>query len=192
MIFRKALRKLNSSRGFTLTETLSTLVIMSLVGLMITAGIVTAVRVYKEVTQYANAQVLLTNTMTLLNDNLIYAKPETVHVNGKTVSFEHEKTGVMHISAENSSGGGEVSSNRGICISYGEGDDETEFEPLVSYEKNEDVYTDWTISASDASDINDSKRKIKVFTITLSVKSGDESIIDIPEYKIQTLNSRTG
>ena len=182
MIFRKAFRKLNNSKGFTLTETLSTLVIMSLVGIMITAGIMTAVRVYREVTEYANARVLLTNTMTVLNDNLIYAKPDTVQVSGNKVSFEHIKNGVMHISAENSDS--EAGSKKGLCISYGEGSSKTNPEPLVSYEKNEDIYTDWTISVG-----NGAEKGSKVFTITLKVRSGNEDIIEIPGYKIETLNS---
>lgn len=181
MIFGKAFRKLNNSNGFTLTETLSTLVIMSLVGLMITAGIVTAVRVYREVTEYANAQVLLTNTMTILNDNLIYAKPDTVQVSDNKVKFEHIQNGIMQISAENSSD--VEGSNKGLCISYGEESSKTAPEPLVSYEKNEDIYTDWTITDANGSDGG------KVFTITLRVKSGNENIIEIPDYKIQTLNS---
>ncbi len=173
MCLKKAFRKLNSSNGFTLTEMLTSIIIMSLVGLMVTAGIVTAVRVYNDVTEYANAQVLLTNTLTLLNDSLIYADPDTVHTNGtKSVTFTHVQSGNVKIMADNSETG-----KNGICISYG---DSTEKMPLVAYASNEEMYTDWEVSTSSDG---------KVFTISLFVKKGNEDIIKIDNCRIETINS---
>ncbi len=177
MSLKKAFRKLNSSKGFTLTETLTTIVIMSLVGIMVTAGIVTAVRVYNEVTEYANAQVLLTNTLTLLNDTLSYADPDTVPKDikiedkVKSITFSHIKSGGVTVAADNS-----LSVKNGICISYG-GSTAT---PLVAYASNEEMYTDWDVSTSPDG---------KVFTIKLYVKKGNEDIISIDNYRIETINS---
>ena len=176
------LRKLNSNSGFTLTETLSTLLIMSLVGLMISAGIVTAVNVYRQVTEYSEAQVLLTNTLTVLEDELVYAEPDSIPdpISGGSITFSHVKDGNTKIAEVVKDG-----INKGICISYYKSGDWTEAEPLVTYEKNEDLYTDWNIkNAVSQSD------KTKIITIDLSVKSGTDTIIEITDYKIQTLNSK--
>ncbi len=184
MILKKAFLKLNNKKGFTLTETLSTLVIMSLVGIMVTAGIVTAVGVYKEVTEYANAQVLMTNTITLLNDTLIYADPITVEPHEtSSISFEDTATKkLITISAENS---GE--SKKGICISYGENNSDGKYkdkEPLINYVSNSDinVYTDWQIMPT-------SDGKAFIINLLVRGKSGDKEIARIDNYRIETINS---
>ena len=70
--------KIKSKNGFSLTETLTTLIIMSFVGIMITSGMATAMRVYKQVTEYARAQILYSTAYILINDDLIYADPTSV------------------------------------------------------------------------------------------------------------------
>lgn len=183
MVMKKAFQKLNSSKGFTLTETLATLVIMSLVGIMVTAGIVTAVRVYREVTDYANAQVLMTNTLTLLNDTLIYADPAEVpdyDAPVKSISFKNIKGKDINIV---SNPGDEA--KKGICISYGGGSKE----PLITYVSNEDmnIYTDWEISTSDIG--GSSKGKVFIINLFVKPKSGDEVITRIENYRVETINS---
>lgn len=197
MIPRRLIRKLNSKSGFTLTETLSTLVIMSMVGIMVTAGVVTAVRVYRQVTEYANAQVLLSNTITLLNDKLVYANPESVKVSGKTISFENMQNDEfeniqirkMEISFEEEAGGAQ----KGLYVSYvkseGEHGTKTTPELLVPYSINEDinVYTDWTIDPPESE--TDGSRTLTLYVYIRSA-SDDSVVIGPIKYKIQTLNSK--
>lgn len=67
---KQALRKLHKTGGFTLTELMATMVILLLVAGIVAAGIPAAARAYVKVVDAANAQVLLSTTMTVLRDEL--------------------------------------------------------------------------------------------------------------------------
>jgi len=131
-------RKINSKDGFSLTETLTTLLIMSLVGIMITTGMATAVKTYRQVTEYADAESLLSNTIVLLTDEMTYADTKkTIQANGSTAIFTLIDGRVVRISFDE---------EKGICKSYKKTDGTyTSLEPLVSYQKNEFI-TNWNIS----------------------------------------------
>ncbi len=179
-ILRAVTHKLKKSSGFTLTETLSTLVIMSLVGIMITAGIATAVNTYREITEYSEAQSLLSNTLTLLEDELIYAKSNVSQSDSnKTVTFDHATKGKVVLSSRDSTTGG-------IAIDYKKDGTFTGHpQPLVGYQKREDIYTDWVV------DFTSDKR----FKIDLSVKrkenESEVTLIEIKDIYIVPLNYGT-
>ena len=63
-------QKLRSQGGFTLTELFATIVILLLVAGIVAGGIPAAVRAYEQVVDGANAQLLLSTTMTVLRDEL--------------------------------------------------------------------------------------------------------------------------
>ena len=118
------LRKLNNKNGFSLTETLTTMIIMSFVGIMVTTGILSSSRVYKQITEYANAQLMLSNTITALHDEIIYALPDSLPdslpKNSNEITFEHVKNGKETIKFLN------TVDNKGICIRYGEDSEDSE------------------------------------------------------------------
>ena len=59
-----------SRGGFTLAETLVDIVLMSLVGMIVTGGISMGARVYGEITERANAELLLSTTLMRMRDEL--------------------------------------------------------------------------------------------------------------------------
>ena len=93
----KLLHKLNKRQGFSLTEMLATVLIMGFVGIIITTGAATVQRVYRKVVAHANAQTALTTTITLMKDQLAFADPESIMVNGTTISFRNLNSGEQTI-----------------------------------------------------------------------------------------------
>ncbi len=67
---RKLISRLRSRRGFTLGELLVTLLIIAMVTGVVAAGVPAAARAYTNAMDSANAQMLLSTTMTLLRDEL--------------------------------------------------------------------------------------------------------------------------
>ncbi len=93
----KLLHKLNKRQGFSLTEMLATVLIMSFVGIIITTGAATVQRVYRKVVAHANAQTALTTTITLMKDQLAFADPESIGAGGTTISFRNLNSGEQTI-----------------------------------------------------------------------------------------------
>ena len=169
------LKKLNNAQGFSLTETLSTMIIMSLVGIMVTTGIMSATKAYKQITEYNNAQLMLSNTITALHDELIYALPDSLpegtSEKSNEISFEHVKNGRETIKFQNADG------DKGIYISYGEGSDA--FYPIVSYQSSTSLYNDWKVSNEGDG----------VISVDVSVcKSDGTELIKVENYEIKLLN----
>lgn len=165
-------RKLNSKSGFSLTETLSTMIIMSFVGIMVTTGIISASRAYKQITEHTNAQLMLTNTITVLHDELIYALPDSINVTTNSITFEHVKNGKETIKFQN-----EANKDKGICISYGEGS--TTFYPMVSYQNFTSLYNNWVVTNKGSG----------ILSVTVSVcKSDGTELIKVENYEIKLLN----
>lgn len=168
-------RKLNSKIGFSLTETLSTMIIMSFVGIMVTTGIISASRAYKQITEHTNAQLMLSNTITALHDELIYALPDSLSGgtsdNSTEITFEHVKNGTETIKFQS------TDSDKGIYISYGEGSDA--FYPIVSYQSSTSLYNDWKVSNEGDG----------VISVDVSVcKSDGTELIKVENYEIKLLN----
>lgn len=93
--------KLNNEHGFSLTELLATIAIMSLVTLAIAAGSVTAVRVYKQVSIKANAQTLLATSITAMSDEFEHAvvdDAESEKTEKKAITIDEDKKGCSFLS----------------------------------------------------------------------------------------------
>jgi len=98
------LKKLNSSRGFTLAEVLIAVLILLMVTAVVAGGIPVASNAYHKVVDAANAQVLLSTTMTELRDELSLATGVTVENNGKSVTYKSGSTGSTSRIATDSAG----------------------------------------------------------------------------------------
>ena len=72
------LRKLNQKAGFTLAETLVTILILLMVSSIVAGGIPAATNAYYKAVDGANAQVLLSTAATALRDELGTARDITV------------------------------------------------------------------------------------------------------------------
>ena len=79
-------RKLKSSRGLSLVETLCAVLILILLGLMVNTGLNMALNSYREITAQAEAELLLSTLADALADDLRYARDVKVEtVDGKEV-----------------------------------------------------------------------------------------------------------
>lgn len=87
----KRIRK--NRAGFSLAETLITILILLMVSAIVAAALPTASTVYKKTVDAANAQVLLSTTMTILRDELNAARDITVSSDGSTISYISGITG---------------------------------------------------------------------------------------------------
>lgn len=114
---QKLLHKLNSRRGFSLTEMLATVLIMGFVGIIITTGAATVQRVYRKVVAHANAQTALTTTITLMKDQLAFANPESIgngsetgtgFGNSQTIVFRNLNSGEQTITLNPGTASGTV------------------------------------------------------------------------------------
>ena len=76
--------KIAEKTGFSLTELLTTTLILSLVTATIASSIPGAIRAYRTVVDVANANILLTSTITKLRYELTGASEIKVYNNGKT------------------------------------------------------------------------------------------------------------
>lgn len=126
---QKLLHKLNKRHGFSLTEMLATVLIMGFVGIIITTGAATVQRVYRKVVAHANAQTVLTTTITLMKDQLAFADPESIGDGSgtgafsgasQTLSFQNLNSGEQTITLNPGSGTG--TANRGFTLTYTAGD----------------------------------------------------------------------
>ena len=168
-------RKLNNENGFSLTETLSTMIIMSFVGIMVTIGIISASRAYKQITEHTNAQLMLSNTITALHDELIYALPDSL--SGGTseksteITFEHIKNGEETIKFQS------TGDDKGIYINYGGGS--SAFYPIVSYQSSTSLYNNWKVTNEGDG----------VISVDVSVcKADGTELIKVEKYEIKLLN----
>ena len=107
-------RKMENQKGFSLAETLVALVIILLVSGIVAAGMPAAERAYVKVQESADAQVLLSTTLTELRNELATASDIRIDGNrvtdkstpllGNTVSYTNPITGETTISFKTDEG----------------------------------------------------------------------------------------
>lgn len=158
----KMRKRCKDRRGFTIGEMMMAVMILVIITGLVAGGLPLAGRVYKQVVDSANAQLLLGSTMTLLRDELETAKSVPTPSGTNQIQYTSTSTGYATIS---------WTTDDGICIApyqqdnytYLSGTDYTR--PLVSRAgANKNLHTEF-ISWSYADG---------VFTITgLVVKRGD-------------------
>ena len=109
---------LRSQKGFSLTELLATLVLVGLITLAVAGGIGMVARSYTKVVDRADAEQLLSTTVSRITDELSFAepysatKPVNISTDGKTAEFVSGLTGmrVRITSGGNAESGAEGSS----------------------------------------------------------------------------------
>ena len=108
---KKALwRKLKSKVGFTLTELLLTTLILLMVSSVVAVGVPTAANAYFKVIDAANAQILLSTTVTKLKNELSLAN----FVSGGGNSIVYNTNGIKKTISKNN--------NEGIMVQVEDGD----------------------------------------------------------------------
>ena len=82
-----------SKAGFSITETLVAMLIMLMVSSVVVGGIPVAQRAYQKVTEGANAQVLLSTTITELRNEIALASDISVIDSGKALQYQSGANG---------------------------------------------------------------------------------------------------
>ena len=85
------MKKLKSAAGFTMGEMLVAILILLMAAVVVMRGVPAAKAAYEKVTMSANAQLLLSTTVSSLRDQLSTAKD--VKVSDKTVTYYSADTG---------------------------------------------------------------------------------------------------
>lgn len=80
-------------RGFTIAETLITVLILLMVTSVVAAGIPAAKEAYEKVVFNANAEMLLSTSVTAIRGQLVTAGNVKVEADGKTLGFYSSNTG---------------------------------------------------------------------------------------------------
>ena len=178
---RKVLNnKLRKRSGFTLAEVLMAVLIVAMVSAVVAAGIPSAVNAYHKITDAANADLLLSTTMTRLRDQLGTAKIVDVDTQSGTIIFR-TPGGTRSILTLVESG-----TNAGIWLQ--------EYDDIVS-DANRGDYHHLLVSDEAASrylhvtyELGDYDATNGIVTFTnLAVKKGSETVSSIPEWKVRIL-----
>ena len=86
-------RKRRKGRDFTIAETLITVLILLMVTSVVAAGIPAAKEAYEKVVFNANAEMLLSTSVTAIRGQLVTAGNVKVEADGKTIGFYSSNTG---------------------------------------------------------------------------------------------------
>lgn len=81
------MKKIRSSKGTSLAETLVTVLILSLVFTAVTAGAGAAYHAYKQVREKADAETLLSTSILAVSEDLYYAQIDSDTATGKITKF---------------------------------------------------------------------------------------------------------
>ena len=186
---------LRSQKGFSLTELLVTLVLVGLITTAVAGGISMVARSYTKVVDRADAEQLLSTTVSRITDELSFAEPysATKPVNapdGKTVEFVSGLTGmrVRITSGGNAESGAEGSSegaaaDDSIHIYYYVSGADPEDIPLYASKLKERM----TVS------FDEIKYDNGLFTIRnlgVKLKDGTEPLVMIDRYTVSRINDR--
>ena len=91
---KKLDQKKKDNRGFSLSELLVTVIIVSLLSVMIVTGVRTALYSHRKVTEEANAEVLLSTCVTMLRNELSTATDIQVLSDTKTITYQKGGSGI--------------------------------------------------------------------------------------------------
>ena len=83
----KIKEKMNNRRGFSFVEMLMAVLILLMASAIVAGGIPVAINAYMKIVESANAQLLLSTTLTRLRDELSTATDVTVSSDSKTITF---------------------------------------------------------------------------------------------------------
>ena len=168
----KIARKIKNRRGFTLAETLMAVLILLMVAAIVAAGIPLAKEAYDKAVDAANAQTLLSTTMTMLRGELSEAK--VVDKTATSLTYRSGKTGssVTLCRGEDD----DSAATNGIQLKDVTGDSR----PLVTSE----AATIRLHTTFDSVDYDDG-----IITITgLKVVKGDMELTSITPFTVKTVN----
>ena len=168
------LNRLKNKKGFTLSETMAALLILSLVIVLTGGGVIVVKNAYQRITLKANAQVLMSTTITKVNDEFKYAKDVTTTVD----PADSSKTYTTFVSGNsNLKTAFKNDTSKGIELYYIYGDNVKTTQLLSNKTMTDGMIPSITYDYSTSD---------KLFTATITIKKGD-STISTQELKVRPI-----
>ena len=191
---KKGIKKLKKNAGFTLAETLMTVLILLMVSSVVAGGIPSAVTAYSKAVDAANAQVLISTTVNALRSELTTAKDvHVVHLNN-----DDEKNEVIYISPNTGSKTKlYLASDNTIMVqdflNYDETGPQTQDGKPVQPRKlvSDKTVTDTLQISYSSVDWNVAEDEVLQFN-TIIVKKGSTEIVTIDKLYIRPFQKRIG
>ncbi len=176
-MIHKIKKRLRSSGGFTLAEILIVILILLLVTAVVVAGIPAAQRAYTKITDSANAQVLLSTTMTRLRDELGTATDVKVDVSANTVTYLCADGSRSEISFDGSA------DPKGIYVSRASGGEAFEYLLVSELTGGKGLYMTYELAAPDAG------AGLVTFK-NLKVLNSSGTLAELPQLEIRVLSGQ--
>lgn len=179
--------KLNNKHGFSLTELLATIAIMSIILGVVAGGATALIKVYKNIRLRADAQSLLSTTVMAVSEGMYTATDVKTSGDGKVTGFTSEKLGDIYYFA-----GTETNTKTNKTVNYikvSSKEDGSDGKNIVA---NKTQTLDLSVEFKDAdgngtSPEYDAESHVFTYTITVSDDSVKEtqkvqvhSIVDVP------------
>ena len=180
--------KLKRAAGFTLAETLMTVLILLMVSAVVAGGMPAAMNAYRKAVDAANAQLLLSTTVNALRDELSTAWD--VEVEGTTITYQSSDTGEESIISLGDDGKIMLQEYAGEIPDWIEEKDPAgnpfprgDKRPLVSDAMTKGISKDLTVSYTGAARFpSDTAKKVEYVKITgLEVKRGTDTVAKMPD-----------
>ena len=178
--FQKITRKLNNEKGFSLSEMLMAVLVVVLIASFVGGGTVVVKNSYERITLKAEAQTLLSTTMTAVMDDFRFAKEiaegdtEVTDALG-TITFDSLSRGYRMAFVADTS----ADHSQGICVRAVGTEN---ILPVVTWETMTDrLYTEMTALSYDASS--------ESFSVTIAVKKkSDNAVIESRTQIVKPVN----
>lgn len=181
MIIRKTRR---NRAGFSLAETLIVILILLMVSAIVGAAIPTASTVYKKTVDTANAQLLLSTTMTVLRDELNAAKNISVSSDKTEITFISGITGNKSII--------KCSPQKGLEITvYASDQNNAQLKPETRLLVSEKASTSGMILTCSFSSSSLDKGMIVVEGIAVQKSGYSKALAERESYTIRLISSTT-
>ncbi len=184
--------KLNH-RGMTLVELLVAMLFISLLGLMTVGGIGAIRRSYYRVVTYANAQVVLSDTMAVMRDQLRYVTNITGNGTAEGTSFDNTNFGRFHYqsgsSADNAGENGNTS-GPGIRILYDDADDaeDTSATVIADAMMKHRMYTKIDEAQKITADADNNTISVKIDVLSTGIGAEKDQVLASGELTVRTVN----
>lgn len=98
------MKRRDMSRGFTLAETILAMLIMGFVGLIVTGALSTALNTYQKIVEKANAELLLSTTISELRSELDRAEQMTLKTGNKLDKYRSSTSAWRSLSNQEQKG----------------------------------------------------------------------------------------
>lgn len=185
----RTVKRIKSSRAFTLAEALVAVIILLLVSAIVAAGIPAAARAYERVVIASDAHVLLSTTMSSLRNEMLTAKNVEEKEGGKAVIFYNESLGTESMIYSDSDTG-RIMIKRYAAKEVIEDAEDSTPQPLVSDEASDyDEETGKGLYATFSTVSYNKDKKVVTFHDIVVKNGDDETTVKRPAYSIRVITS---